>query len=127
MPHFSHAKPRPPIRVTLALMLLGGVAGSVVATGILAAATIANNGLHWGDIRMAANIGCRLGVLFGVPMGPALGFNAFRHIPIGRGIAAVTVWPLALAVLGALIDSQWAVPFGLAGLLVGPYWATPRR
>lgn len=115
------------IRVTLALMLLGAVAGSVVATGMLAAATIANGGVHWSDIAMAANIGCRLGVLFGAPMGPALGFNAFRHIPIGRAIAAVTVWPLAAAALGALIGSQWTVPLGLIGLLVGPYWATRRR
>lgn len=127
MPHLTKAKPRPTIRVTLALMLLGGVAGSVVATGILAAATLANSGVHWRDLGMAANIGCRLGILFGVPMGPALGFNAFRHIPIGRGIVAVTVWPLALAALAALIDSRWAVSFALVGLLIGPYWATRRR
>ncbi len=115
------------IRITLALMLLGAVAGSLVATGILAAASTANNGWHWSDLGMAANIGCRPGVLFGAPMGPALGFNAFRHIPIGRAIVAVTVWPLAAAVLGALIDSQWTVPLALIGLLVGPYWATRRR
>ena len=115
------------IRITLALMLLGAVAGSVVATGILAAAAIANNGLHWSDVGMSANIGCRLGVLFGAPFGPALGFNAFRHIPIGRALAAVTVWPLAGAVFGALIDSQWTVSLALIGLLVGPYWATRRR
>ena len=60
-------------------------------------------------------------------MGPALGFNAFRHIPIGRGIVAVTLWSLALAALGALIDSQWTVPLGLVGLLVGPYWATRKQ
>lgn len=115
------------IRITLALMLLGAVAGSVVATGIFVAASTANNGWHWSDIGMSANIGCRLGILFGAPMGPALGFNAFRHIPIGRAIVAVTVWPLAAAVLGALIDSQWTVPLALIGLLVGPYWATRRR
>lgn len=115
------------VRVTFALLLLGAIAGSLVATGILAAASIANNGLHWSDLGMAANIGCRLGVLFGAPMGPALGFNAFRHIPIGRAIVAVTVWPLAAAALGAMIDSQWTVPLGLIGLLVGPYWATRRR
>lgn len=115
------------VRVTLALMLLGAVAGSVVASGILAAADIANNGFHWSDLGMAVNIGCRLGILFGAPFGPALGFSTFRHIPIGRGIVAVTVWPLALAVLGALIDSQATVPLALIGLLVGPYWATRRR
>lgn len=114
------------IRVTLALMLLGATAGTLVATGILAAATIANKGFHWSDLGMSANIGCRLGVLFGAPLGPALGFNALRHIPIGRAIVAVTVWPLAAAVLGALIDSQWTVPCALIGLLVGPYWATRR-
>ena len=115
------------IRVTLALMLLGAAAGSLVVTGILAAAGIANHSWHWSDLRMTANIGSRLGVLFGAPMGPALGFNAFRHIPIGRAIVAVTVWPLSAAVLGAMIDSQWTVPLGLVGLLVGPYWATRRR
>ena len=117
----------PNIRVTLALILLGAVAGSVVATGVLAAATIANNGFHWSDLGMWANIGCRLGVLFGAPLGPALGFNAFRHIPVGRAIVGVTVWPLAAAALGALIDSQWAVPFALIALLIGPYWATRCR
>lgn len=115
------------VKVTLALMLLGATAGSVVATGILAAATTANNGFHWADLGMAANIGCRLGVLFGAPMGPALGLNAFRHIPIGRAIVAVTVWPLAAAAVGAMIDSQWSVPLALIGLLIGPYWATRRR
>lgn len=92
------------LRITLALILLGAAAGSLVATGILAAATIANNGLRWSDVGMSASIGCRLGVLFGAPMGPALGFNAFRHIPIGRALAAVTRWPLAGAVLGALLS-----------------------
>ncbi|HKN69258.1 MAG TPA: hypothetical protein VJW73_23425 [Gemmatimonadaceae bacterium] len=115
------------IRLTLALMVLGAVAGSVVATGILAAATIANNGLHWSELGMAANIGCRLGVLFGAPIGPALGFNGFRHIPIGRGIVALTAWPLAGATIGAMIDSQWTVPLALIGLVIGPYWATRRR
>lgn len=115
------------IGVTLALMLLGAVGGSVVASGILAAAAIARNGPNWSDLGMAANIGCRLGVLFGAPLGPALGFNAFRHIPIGRAIVGVTVWPLTAAALGAMIDAQWAVVFGLVGLLIGPYWATRRR
>ena len=115
------------IRVTLALMLLGATAGTLVATGILAAATIANTGFHWSDLGMSANIGCRLGILFGAPLGPALGLNAFRHIPIGRAIVAVTAWPLVTGVLGAMIDSQWAVPFALVGLLIGPYWASRRR
>ena len=108
-------------------MLLGAVAGSVVASGILSAAVIARDGLSWSDLGMAANVGCRLGIVFGVPFGPALGFSALRHIPIGRAIVAVTLWPLAAAALGALIDARWAVPFALVGLLIGPYWATRRR
>jgi hypothetical protein len=115
------------IRVTLALMLLGAAAGSLVATGILAIASTANKGFSWSDLAMSTNIGCRLGILIGVPVGPALGFNAFRHIPIGRGIVAVTAWPLAGAVIGALIDSQWTVALALIGLIVGPYWATRRQ
>jgi hypothetical protein len=115
------------IRITLALTVLGAAAGSLVATGILAAASTANNGFSWSDLGMSANIGCRLGILFGAPFGPALGFSTFRHIPIGRGIVAVTAWPLAGAVLGALIDSQWTVPLALIGLLIGPWWATRRR
>jgi len=108
-------------------MMLGAAAGSVVATGMFAAATIANNGLHWSDLGMAATIGCRLGILIGAPVGPALGFSAFRHVPIGRAILAVTAWPLAAATVGALFDGRWAVPFALVGLLIGPYWATRSR
>jgi hypothetical protein len=108
-------------------MLLGAAAGSVVATGMFAAASIANNGLHWADLAMSANIGCRLGILFGTPFGPALGLSTFRHIPIGRGIVAVTVWPLAGAAVGAMIYGPLAVALGLIGLLLGPYWATRRR
>lgn len=113
--------------VIVGLALLGALSGALVASGMFVAVVVARLGLVWSEILMAVRVGSAIGAPLGALVAPALGLNRFRRIPIGRAIVAVTIWPLAAAALGAMIEARWAVPFALIGLLVGPYWATRRR
>jgi ABC-type branched-subunit amino acid transport system permease subunit len=91
------------IRITLALMVLGAAAGSVVATGILAAASIANNGFTWSDLGMSANIGWHDTRIINGSL-PAITFPWTLLLgAVGASLVAVLVGIGALRVRGLLL------------------------
>jgi hypothetical protein len=113
-------------KITLGVLLLGFVAGSIVGTGVFAAMALRRDGIHGLDA-MVLRVGLGVGGTIGALIAPALGFGWLRDVPLGRAIFSVMLWTLGLSLLGTVVDPSWGAILALVGLLAGPAWALYKR
>ena len=115
------------LSIVLGLVLLGAMAGSLVATAMFLLGAASQGPVGIADLRVATIVGSSFGGLIGASVAPALGFGILRHVPIGRAIFWLTVWPIAAGAVGAATKTPLVLLFTLLALLVGPYLAKRTR
>jgi hypothetical protein len=113
------------LTITLALVLLGALCGAVVGS-LVFVGVVVRQGPTGVDLLTAIEIGSRVGAVVGVLAAPPLGWSALRHVPIGRALLTVVLWPLAGAAVGWLFSAPLAVPLAFVGLMAGVAWAARR-
>ena len=101
------AQPRPPapedrVRALAVVAALGAVGGGIIGTALLAALqTRSPGGFHWSvDIPFGLVFGGTFGAAVGAAAAPLFGWLCFRHVPLGRAMAATAAGTVGGALLG---------------------------